>query len=218
MLHESSAESDDDIMYTANWLIGTDGTNSSVRRSLCIPFEGFSFTDFRMIGADVFYDFGSKHYDGALMNFIVDPDDCTVVIYTGQQKDLKPPGVAPPLWRVAYTEPAHLSSEGKEILKRAQERCARYAKGKKDLEISRAEPYRLHQRCAAQPIKGRVVLAGDALHSNNPIGGLGLTTGICDAHAIGNALARVCAGEAPDSLVTEAANDRRDTWLEVTDK
>lgn len=218
MAHESSAETDDDIMYTADWLVGTDGANSSVRRSLCVPFEGFSFTDFRMIGADVLYDFGNEQYNGSLLNFIVDPDDCAVVIYTGQQKDLKPPGEAPPLWRVAYTESSRFPAEPAEIFKRAQGRCAKYAKGKMDLEITRAEPYRLHQRCAAQAIKGRVVLAGDALHSNNPIGGLGLTTGICDAHAIGNALARVCTGEAPPSLVSEAANDRRDTWLNVTDK
>ena len=218
MIHETSADCDDDIVCTANWLIGTDGANSNVRRSLCIPFEGFSFTDFRMVGADVFYDFGKQHFNGSRMNFIVDPDDWAVVIYTGQQKDLKPPGEAPPLWRVAYTESAQLSNDPADILARAQKQCAKYAQGKMDLEVARAEPYRLHQRCAAQAIKGRVVLAGDALHSNNPIGGLGLTTGICDAHAIGNALARVCTGHAPASLVAEAADDRRNTWVNVTNQ
>ena len=216
MVHETSAESDEDITYTAKWLVATDGANSSVRRSLCIPFEGFSFTDFNMIGADVFYDFGKEHFDGALMNFIVDPKDWAVIIYTGQQRDLKPVGEAAPLWRVAYAESAKLSNDPAEILQRARIQCAKYAGGKSDLEIARAEPYRLHQRCAAQAIKGKVILAGDALHSNNPIGGLGLTTGICDAHAIGNALARVCLDEAPEALVSEAANDRRNTWIEAT--
>ena len=63
-----------------------------------------------------------------------------------------------------------------------------------------------------------MLLAGDALHSNNPIGGLGLTIGNCDAHATGNALSRVCTGQATESLVLGAANDRRKTWLNMTNK
>ena len=216
MIHETSPDKDEDIMLTTDWLIGTDGT---VRRSSCIPFEGFSFTEFRMIGADVYHDFAQPDEYGTIMNFVVDSEDWAVVIYTGQQKDLLPPeSDALPVWRIAYVEPTHLSLKKEDILKRARQRCARYAKGNRNLEVSRAEPYRLHQRCAAQAIKGRVLLAGDALHSNNPIGGLGLTTGICDAWAIGNALARVCTGQAPDSLVSEAANDRRETWLSATNK
>ena len=218
MLHETSIDKDDDITYTTNWLIGADGANSSVRRSLCIPFEGFSFTEFTTIGADVCYDFAKEEYDGAVMNFVVHPEDWAVVVYTGQQQDLKAPGEAPPLWRVAYMEPSHLPMDSKSILERATERCGRYAKGRKDLQVTRAEPYRLHQRCAAQAIKGRVLLAGDALHSNNPIGGLGLTTGICDAWTIGSALARVCTGEADEKLVAEAANERLDTWRNVTNE
>lgn len=217
MVHETSIDKDDDTMLTANWLVGADGANSAVRRSLCIPFEGFSFTEFRMIGADVYHDFAKEEY-GTLMNFIVDPDDWAVVIYTGQQRDMKPVGEAPPLWRIAYQEPAHLSPSKEDILERARQRCRRYVKDGIEIEVTRAEPYRLHQRCAAQAIKGRVLIAGDALHSNNPIGGLGLTTGICDAFAIGNALARVCTDQAPESLVAEAANDRRETWLNTTDK
>ena len=218
MLHELSDGKDDDTFCTADWVVGTDGANSTVRRSLSIPLEGFSFTDFRMIGADVCYDFAQEEYDGKVMNFVVHPDDWAVVIYTGQQKNMELPGEAPPLWRVAYVEPIHLPADKDAILARARERCSRYAKGKPDLEVTRAEPYRLHQRCAAEAIKGRVLLAGDALHSNNPIGGLGLTSGICDAWTIGNALARVCTGGAPASLVAEAANDRRRTWIEKTDK
>ena len=45
-------------------------------------------------------------------------------------------------------------------------------------------------------------LAGDALHSNNPIGGLGLTPGICDAFCYGNALVRVINQGEDDMLLT----------------
>lgn len=73
-------------------------------------------------------------------------------------------------------------SDGKqEVMARAKERIKRFI-GRDDFKIVRAEPYWLQQRVAAQGRKGRVMLAGDALHSNNPIGGLGLTSGILDAH------------------------------------
>lgn len=215
MVHESSASREEDDEYEVDWVVAADGANSSVRRSLCVPFEGFSFMDVSMVGVDVYYDF-AEHVYGAHTNFIVDPEDAGIVIYCGQTKGMKPKGEAPPLWRVAYLESSTLSKNPKEVLERAQIRCARFAHGKQDLEIVRAEPYRLHQRCAAVAHQGRVVFIGDALHSNNPIGGLGLTTGICDAAAMSGALGRVCAGDAPESLVFDVAKDRRKTFLETT--
>src|SRR3989454_11899721 len=41
--------------------------------------------------------------------------------------------------------------------------------------------YKTHQRVAAKFRLGRVFLAGDAAHVNNPIGGFGLNCGIHDA-------------------------------------
>ncbi len=87
--------------------------------------------------------------------------------------------------------------------------------GFQDFKITRAEPYMLHQRCASQAREGRILLRGDALHSNNPVGGVGLTTGIRDAFAYGNALVRVLRGE-PDSLLTTCANSRRDVFVNET--
>ena len=49
------------------------------------------------------------------------------------------------------------------------------------LEIVHRNLYVTHQRVAATFRKGRVLLAGDAAHVNNPIGGMGLNGGIQDA-------------------------------------
>jgi 2-polyprenyl-6-methoxyphenol hydroxylase-like FAD-dependent oxidoreductase len=52
--------------------------------------------------------------------------------------------------------------------------------------------------------------------SNNPIGGLGLTTGILDAGPLGRGLAAVINGRAPDSILDVWATARREKWLNYT--
>jgi 3-(3-hydroxy-phenyl)propionate hydroxylase len=51
--------------------------------------------------------------------------------------------------------------------------------------------YAVHQRVASTYRKGRVLLAGDAAHVNNPLGGMGLNFGIHDAHSLAQCLAEV---------------------------
>jgi 3-(3-hydroxy-phenyl)propionate hydroxylase len=48
---------------------------------------------------------------------------------------------------------------------------------------------------------GRVLLAGDAAHVHNPVGGQGLNTGVQDAVNLGWKLAQVVKGTSPDSLL-----------------
>jgi 3-(3-hydroxy-phenyl)propionate hydroxylase len=55
--------------------------------------------------------------------------------------------------------------------------------------------YNVHQRVAARFSHGRVFLAGDAAHINNPIGGLGLNCGIHDAVELAGLLGKVLRGE-----------------------
>ena len=54
----------------------------------------------------------------------------------------------------------------------------------------------------------RVVLAGDAAHLNNPIGGFGLTTGMTDAGCLTEALSLVVNGQKPESFLQTACDKR----------
>lgn len=49
-----------------------------------------------------------------------------------------------------------------------------------DYELVRFSPFTMNQRCAERMRVGRVLLAGDAAHLCNPMGGLGLTGGVAD--------------------------------------
>jgi 3-(3-hydroxy-phenyl)propionate hydroxylase len=74
--------------------------------------------------------------------------------------------------------------------------------------------YNVHQRVAASFRKGRVFLAGDAAHVNNPLGGLGLNFGIHDAVEISDLLGRVIRREAPDDILNEYDLHRRPLNIE----
>jgi 3-(3-hydroxy-phenyl)propionate hydroxylase len=56
-------------------------------------------------------------------------------------------------------------------------------------------------RQAAAYRKGRVLLAGDAAHVHSPVGGQGLNTGVQDAVNLGWKLAQVVKGTSPESLL-----------------
>ena len=69
--------------------------------------------------------------------------------------------------------------------------------------------YGAHQRVAATFRKGRVLLAGDSAHVNNPIGGMGMNGGIHDGINLADKLARVIHGEAGDDLLDLYSRQRR---------
>ena len=69
--------------------------------------------------------------------------------------------------------------------------------------------YKTHQRVAAKFRVGRVFLAGDAAHVNNPIGGLGLNCGIHDAMELAGTLDQVVHGLADESLLDRYERRRR---------
>ncbi len=69
--------------------------------------------------------------------------------------------------------------------------------------------FRTHRRSAAAYRRGRVLLAGDAVHIHSPVAGQGMNTGIMEAHNLGWKLAMVASGAAPDSLLDSYGAERR---------
>ena len=64
--------------------------------------------------------------------------------------------------------------------------------------------------------EGRILLAGDAAHCTNPMGGLGLTTGFWDGMVLADVLAAVIRGEEDDSILDRYSDERRRVYLEVS--
>ncbi|MFC4121615.1 FAD-dependent oxidoreductase [Nonomuraea zeae] len=160
--------------FTGDWLIGADGAHSAVRRSLGIPFEGITYPE-RFLVASVHEDLEALLPGIAPINYVFDPEEWLVLLRT------------PDHWRVLLPTPDGTTDE--EELAALPGRLRAVADPGRDWEVAHASLYRVHQRVAARFLDGRVLLAGDAAHVNNPLGGLGMNSGIHDAVLMATALA-----------------------------
>ena len=171
----------------ASYAVGSDGARSVVRRAMGVEFEGFTWPD-RFLVASTTFDLGALGFSGA--GYVADPEVWAAVFHV---PDEGPPG----LWRVAYPIPPE-ADEAEEL---RPENIQRHLFTL--LEAARPEPpggafplkyasvYRVHQRVATCFARGRLAIAGDAAHVNNPLGGLGLNGSVHDAVNLAGKLARV---------------------------
>jgi 3-(3-hydroxy-phenyl)propionate hydroxylase len=74
--------------------------------------------------------------------------------------------------------------------------------------------YRVHQRVAETFRKGRLLLAGDSAHLNNPLGGFGLNSALQDAMNLTDKLIDVWQGRADESVLDRYVRQRRTVNIE----
>ncbi|MGA9949236.1 MAG: FAD-dependent monooxygenase [Xanthobacteraceae bacterium] len=72
----------------------------------------------------------------------------------------------------------------------------------------------MHQRVAATFNKGRVLLAGDSAHVNNPIGGMGMNGGIHDAVNLAEKLSNIWFEGADVSVLDRYSRQRRKSQID----
>ncbi len=171
--------------FHGRWLIGAEGANSVMRQALEIPFEGFTW-DERFLVVSTPFPFEDAMPDLTFVNYFADPEQWFFL--------LKVPG----LWRALFPTKAEETEE--EIFDPARiEARMQWAWGKTEpYEHRHTTLYRVHQRVAERYRTGRVFLAGDAAHINNPLGGMGMNGGIHDAFNLAEKMAAVWHGETDD--------------------
>jgi 3-(3-hydroxy-phenyl)propionate hydroxylase len=118
------------------------------------------------------------------------------------------------LWRALFPVSASLSDEqvtsqelAEKLLQGAAKRAAPY-------EVIHRTAYRVHERVATHYVRGRIAIAGDAAHVNNPLGGMGLNGGIHDAYNLASTLLEIFNG-APLDLLGRYERQRRKVALDV---
>jgi len=191
------------------YLVGCDGGRSVVRKEAGIEFVGFTYPE-QFIKIGTYFDFIERDPKVVYRNYFSDPAEwCNLFKVNGE-----PP--LPGIWRcvipmrVDETEEEAKSHEG------IQARLQRFFPKDGDYEIAYANVYTVSQRVAETFNKGRVLLAGDSAHINNPIGGMGLNGGIHDAMNLASKLAPVWKGEAAPALLDLYTRQRHKAAADFT--
>ena len=150
----------------SRYLVAADGGNSVIRKWLGVDFAGFTYPEkFLCLSTELEL---RDHIDGlCYVNYIADPDEWLVLLRT------------PNVWRVLV--PADESTSDEQLLSDATRDAIFGALiGKAGVNTAHRTIYRVHQRVVEKFNHGRVFLAGDAAHLNNPLGGFGMNSGIHD--------------------------------------
>lgn len=199
------ATADGTRTIAGSYLIGCDGGRSTVRKALGIEFEGYTHPERFMILTTT-DDLGTR-YPGCTRNYITDPDAWfSVFKVSGDELG--------PLWRVLSSTQPEQTDEELMSPEATEQRLQRFLPKDGRYDIVHRNLYNVHQRVAATFRKGRVFLAGDAAHVNNPLGGLGLNFGIHDAIELSGLIGRISRGEAPENILDEYDLHRRPLNIE----
>lgn len=186
---------------TAAYCIGTDGASSNVRKSAGIGFGGFTY-DEKFLVASTSFPFEEVFDNLSYVNYVSDPDEWCVILRTEKT------------WRVLWpTDPADSDEKllSEDYLQSRLKHL--YDKGS-DFSIHHRTLYNVHQRVSETYFKGRIALAGDACHINNPLGGMGMNGGLHDAFNLAQRLVRLMI-EGGDHLLEFAQYDRQRRELAV---
>ena len=180
----------------AHYLIGADGAWSAVRRSLNIEFEGFTYPE-RFLVVSTAFEYADHLPRLSYVNYCSDPQEWCVLLRV------------PTLWRVLFPTKAEETDEAVLTDESVQARLQNLLPQAQPYVTQHRTLYKVHQRVAQRFRHGRVVLAGDAAHINNPLGGMGMNGGIHDAINLSEKLLAVLQKGESDALLDQYERQRR---------
>ncbi|GAA1254612.1 FAD-dependent monooxygenase [Pseudonocardia aurantiaca] len=192
-----TADNTDQRLET-DWLIGSDGAHSTVRKIAGIGFPGRKLIE-RLLMVDVH------------AQWPYDKNGSTTWMDAGRM--LSVTALPGDVWRVFSQPPVGIPDElsEREIIDRVLGEFGR--RSGLDLEtvtdVRWASEFRIHRRLADTYRSGRILLAGDAAHIQSPTGGQGQNTGLGDAENLGWKLVLVASGRADQRLLDTYEGERR---------
>jgi 2-polyprenyl-6-methoxyphenol hydroxylase-like FAD-dependent oxidoreductase len=194
LAHDGVELADGEIV-TARYVVGCDGTRSTVRAAAGIDFPGTDATTWGWLGdvvLDVPPDHGFASIAGVEGGMMIVPLPSGIHRIVGGD-----PLTNRPEW------PGELTLDE---LRTTVQRIAGTDFGMRDpVWLSR---FGNASRQAAAYRAGNVLLAGDAAHMHFPTGGVGMNVGIQDAHNLGWKLAAVITGRADETLLDTYHEER----------
>ena len=194
-------DNNEQIRVRSRYLIGADGAGSRVRKSINI----------QMNGPDRIQAFIMVHFRAALRDHIGTPPG--ILYFLSGAETMGSVFVIHNLDQEAvYMHPFNPDTEPLEEYSRA--RCedlirSALANPNLDFHIETIGSWQMTAQVAEHYRRNRIFLAGDSAHRFPPTGGMGLNTGVQDAHNLAWKMAAVIDGRAPESLLDSYEAERR---------
>ncbi len=189
------------LRLEGDYVIGADGAWSAVRRSVDIEFEGYTYPErFLVISTD--FEYANHLPKLSYVNYCSDPKEWCVLLRV------------PTLWRVLF--PTRPEESDEEVLtdEAVQARLQNLLHQPQPYKTIHRTLYKVHQRVAKEFRRGRVLLAGDSAHINNPLGGMGMNGGVHDAFNLSEKLLAVIQQGQDVGLLDRYERQRRTIAIE----
>lgn len=182
----------------ADFLVSTEGARSSVRKSAGIDYLGFTY-DEKFLVVSTNFPFEDVFDDLSWVNYVSDPQEWCVILRTEK------------LWRVLFPTTPENKDDEEYLLSDdfIQERLHHLWDKEGDYDIGHRTLYNVNQRVAETYYQGRVLLAGDACHINNPLGGMGMNGGLHDGNNLAAKLVKIIQDGEPHIPLFEQYNRQR---------
>jgi 3-(3-hydroxy-phenyl)propionate hydroxylase len=184
----------------ADFLVSAEGARSRIRKLADIGYLGFTY-DEKFLVVSTSFPFEEVFDDLSWVNYVSDPEEWCVILRTEK------------IWRVLFPTTPETAEDEDRLLSDEfiQERLHHLWNKDGDYDIGHRTLYNVNQRVAETYYQGRVLLAGDACHINNPLGGMGMNGGLHDGNNLAAKLVRIIKeGEAHQPLFEHYNRQRRD--------
>tara|TARA_B100001013_G_scaffold24664_1_gene13663 strand:- start:63 stop:1262 length:1200 start_codon:yes stop_codon:yes gene_type:complete len=186
---------------TCDYLIGADGSRSEVRKSQKIEFQGFTYPE-QFVTVSVPEDVDKIVPGMGHVCYIAHPTQWCALIH------------APDYWRFLFPIPMETTKEEAFDDDFLEGRLQHLAPHQERYAIQLRTLYGVNQRVAETYRSGRILLAGDSAHVNNPLGGMGMNGGIHDGVNLADKLVRMYGGGETEELLNLYDRQRRPIAIE----
>lgn len=191
--------------HAASWVVGADGSRSLVRERCGVGFEGRTYPERYLVVStslplhDIFGDLSP-------VNYVAGSPVWHVLLQN------------PAGWRMLFPiAPDEEVADAEREAEALRHMRTLYPAAVAD-DIQHVTVYEVHRKVASTLRSGRAVLVGDAAHVNNPLGGMGMNSGLHDGLLLVDPLVRTIRDDAPLDLLDEWAARRREVALNYVGK